>query len=181
VVPNEDKIREMLNKKEDSKKLYPVLFHYFKHKEDIDTLQHIHNMLPFELDFINKYSFQISHEEAKSKYISSELANMDDQKVSENYKKFESSFNHFTNVDNLHLQFECKPELQKRELNENKQIAYCLNDNGELGFGMYLAAINQSFIEYQNGFLVDITTNLTPENNLFYLKEQLEKRFYLKT
>jgi hypothetical protein len=180
VIPNEDKIREMLSEKEDSKNLYPVLFHYFKHKDDIETLRHIHNMLPFELDFINRYSFQISREESKSKYISSELANMDDQKVSENYKKFESSFNHFTNVEDLHLQFECRPELKRRELDENKQIGYCLNDNGELGFGMYLAAINQRFIQYQNGFLVDITTNITPENNLFYLKERLERKILLE-
>jgi hypothetical protein len=46
--------------------------------------------------------------------------------------------------------------MQVKNLDINDKLIYFLNDNGELGYGMYLAAACQNFIEWQNMFLQPI-------------------------
>ena len=178
-ISSEDDVSFTLSQKEDNKHLYPILSNYFLHKEEIETLQHIHNLLPLQLDFIKRYSYQISREDGKNKYIINELENINDDKVTEKFKKFVESFNEI--VEKEQLQYACRPSLKKRIISKEDKLAYCLNDNGEHGLGMYCAAMNQRFIEIQNKFITDIVSNITPEHPLIYLKEQLEKKMPLES
>ena len=178
-ISSEDDFSYILSQKEDNKHLCPILSNYFLHKDEIETLQHIHNLLPLQLDFIKRYSYQISREEGKNKYIFNELENINDPKVTEKFDKFLESFNVLAQKEQL--QFACRPPLKPRTITKDEKLAYCLNDNGEHGLGMYCAAMNQRFIEIQNRFITDIVSNITPEHPLIYLKEQLEKKMPLES
>ena len=57
---------------------------------------------------------------------------------------------------------------QTIELDENKSIAYFLNDDGELGYGMYIASACQNFISWQNTFLQPIIDNVAQNGILHF-------------
>ena len=52
-------------------------------------------------------------------------------------------------------------------LNENREIAYFLNDDDEMGKGMHIAAAYQNFIEWQNNFL-DSLIKPSSQNGLLH-------------
>ena len=51
------------------------------------------------------------------------------------------------------IKYGCRDEMPPIDLNDNQPVAYFLNDNGDIGKGMYIAAAYQNFIEWQNNFL----------------------------
>ena len=65
--------------------------------------------------------------------------------------------------------------MPPKEIYDNDQLAYVLNDDGELYFGMYIAAAYQNFIEWQNTFLNSIKNNITQNGILYYFTEQISK------
>ena len=54
------------------------------------------------------------------------------------------------------IKFGDRKEMEPIELDENKSIAYFLNDDGESLKGMYIAAAYQNFITWQNQFLENL-------------------------
>ena len=177
---------EMYNKKD-----YP-LFNYFmltKYKSKIDCLNHIPDKnkysltyqilsdkkelyllqyLPLFNNFVNymnkKYSFKITREEAHQRKIKDEIIFINDE--------FVEIFNNFINAWNIIKPFarkyKCNTELPIKELNSEDNLAYFLNDISEYGYGMYLAAVSQSFIEWQNSFLQNVLDNNSKPDDILY-------------
>ena len=46
--------------------------------------------------------------------------------------------------------------MKPKNLSQNDNLIYFLNDDGEIGNGIYLAAACQKFITWQNNFLQPI-------------------------
>ena len=61
-------------------------------------------------------------------------------------------------------------------MDENDSLIYFLNDDGELGYGMYLAAAYQNFIGWQNNFLLSIIDSETKSKTLNYLINNLKNK-----
>ena len=56
-----------------------------------------------------------------------------------------------------------------------KSLAYFLNDNGEIGKGMYIAAAYQNFIDWQNQFLDGVIEPLKQNGILHHFVKNMEK------
>ena len=63
-------------------------------------------------------------------------------------------------------------------IKESDPIAFVLNDDGEVSYGMYLAEAYQKFINWQNSFLNNIIENISQSGVLHYFKDQLKKEIY---
>ena len=61
-------------------------------------------------------------------------------------------------------------------LDENKKLAYFLNDDGETGKGMYIAAAYQNFIDWQNQFLDGLIEPLKDNDNLNHFVKNMERK-----
>ena len=57
-----------------------------------------------------------------------------------------------------------------------EKLIYFLNDDNELGYGMYIAAAYQNFISWQNEFLQPIIDSATFNKNLHYYIENMKKK-----
>ena len=161
---------------------YPMLKYFFltKYKSKFDCLNHIPDNNKYSLiyqilnekseylllkylpkfnNFINymnkKYSFKITREEAHKRKLKDENIIND--------KEFIKKFNDFIEVWNIikfyAKKYKCNSEMSIKELNINDNLSFFLNDISEYGFGMYLSAASQSFIEWQNSFLNNIIEN----------------------
>ena len=172
--PTLDFLKNKLEEIPDYFKKYPVISTYInnKEKDDIDNLQYIIDMNPFEDYAIKKYSYTITRDEANNKKIGDELNVIDDDNVKKSYKKFEKAYNSITKLCN---KYGCRPIMKEHLINENDCIKYILNDDGELGFGMHLAAIYQNFISWQNSFLNSIIENIKLNGILHYFVDNCSK------
>ena len=65
-----------------------------------------------------------------------------------------------------------------KDIFDTDQLSYVLNDDGELYFGMYIAAAYQNFIEWQNTFLNTIKSNIKQNSVLFNYTEEISKEIY---
>ena len=66
------------------------------------------------------------------------------------------------------MKYKCNAELPIKELNSDDNLSYFLNDISEYGHGIYLAAVSQSFIEWQNSFLQNILDNNSKIDDILY-------------
>ena len=66
---------------------------------------------------------------------------------------FNNFINSWKNIRKEANKYKCRPEMKEKDLSANDELIYFLNDDGELGNGMYLAAACQNFISWQNTFL----------------------------
>jgi hypothetical protein len=111
-----------------------------------------------------KYSFKITRGEAHQRKIKDEIIFINDE--------FVEIFNNFINAWNIIKPFarkyKCNTELPIKELNSEDNLAYFLNDISEYGYGMYLAAVSQSFIEWQNSFLQNVLDNNSKPDDILY-------------
>ena len=79
------------------------------------------------------------------------------EKEYKSYKNFEKGWN---NIYELATKYQCRPEMVPKKISQNDFITYCLNDDGEFEYGMYLASMYDLFITYQNTFLKSVIDNL---------------------
>ncbi len=156
------------------KKEYPLLYEYLKEEKlssKINKLLFLPYFNEFNNYMIEYYSFNISREEAKSKVLNQEPI------FSE--KGFKIKFKNFLNSWNKIKKFAVKYkdyEMEVKNLNDEDKLIYFLNDINEKGYGMYLAAGYQNFINWQNEFLQYIIDNCANKNYLNCYLENLEKR-----
>jgi hypothetical protein len=101
---------------------------------------------------VDNYSFKISRDDAKKRELSKEEIYQNDAYK----KKFNNFIKSWNEIKSEAIKYQCRPEMPVKSLNANDKLIYFLNDNGELLFGMYLAAACQNFIEWQNTFLLPI-------------------------
>ena len=179
---------------------YPMLKYFIltKYKSRLDCLNHIQDKnkysltyqillnkpeysliqyLPIFNNFINymnkTYSFKITREEAHKRKLK-------DEKIFTN-QEFIDKFNKFIQIWNIikpyAKKYKCNTEMPMKEFNSDDYLSYFLNDISEFGFGMYLSAASQNFIEWQNSFLNNIIeNNLSPEYKLHKYVNNLNKK-----
>ena len=158
----------------DYKIKYPLLANYINN--DIDQL----NLLKYLPDFnkfvnfmIDTYSYKISREEASKRILEDEDIYRDNQ---QNFQKIFKSFkNIWKKLKPYATKFESRNEMPSIDLNENKSLAYFLNDDGEIGKGMYIAAAYEYFIDLQNNFLDKLIEPLKQNGILHHYVKNFEK------
>ena len=76
------------------------------------------------------------------------------------------------------LEYNNRQQMDIKYIKESDPIAFVLNDDGEVSYGMHLAAAYQKFINWQNSFLNNIIENISQSGVLHYFKDQLKKEIY---
>ena len=173
-------IIEIVDSIENSNDSYPALYYYLHtNEENINYLQNINLMNEFVLFTIENYSYQIDREKAKTLKMSSEV---------KNGKIPIGPFNNFKLAFNDHdlylkeLQYNCISlrGINKKKLDEIKEpnlpLYSFLIDNGDLSYGMQIAAIYQDFSKIQNSFLQNIKPKINKIERLKYLVKKMDEK-----
>ena len=152
---------------------YPLIRQLLK---EIPGVNKLHNLLAFN-EFTNymvdKYSFKISRDDARKRELDDEKEMFKNEAFS---KKFDNFINSWNNIKSQATKYKCRQEMPVKSLNCHEKLIYFLNDNGELGGGMYLAAACQNFIEWQNIFLQPIIDIYTFNGILHHYVDNLKKK-----
>ena len=136
----------------DINKFYPLINQIIIENPDLYKMENLPQFNEFCNYMIEKYSFKISRDDAKKKILQQEDIYKD--------KEFNQKFNKFIKAWDIikteAIKYQCRNEMPIKNLSENDELIYFLNDNGEIGGGMYIAAAYQNFITWQNTFLQHI-------------------------
>ena len=155
---------------------YPLLFQYLKDNPDIIKMKYLPAYNIFTNYMVDYYSFRISRDDAKNRTLKNEPI------FSE--KIFTNKFNSFTKAWNEikgeAIKYKCRPIMKKKDLSSNDKLVYFLNDDGELGYGMYLAAAGQNFITWQNSFLQPIIDSVAQNGILHCFAKNMQRRIPLQ-
>ena len=176
-IPDKKDIFEKLKKIKDYSIKYPLLDIYLSEEgfEKLNLLQNLMDINNFVNILLNKYSFKISREDAKKIKISSIInENNKNKKLFEKYKKA------WDNIKNYAIRYECRMEMPVLEISDKSPLCDFLVDNGELYHGMYLAAIYDMFIEWQNGILNNIINNNSQNGLLNSYINLLSRKVYIQ-
>jgi hypothetical protein len=155
-------------------KKYPLLNMYLINiNEEKELIKYIPDINEFVNFMIDNYSYKITREEASEKSIK------DEEIYKENIRGFKEMFNKFINIwkklKPYATKYGCRDEMPQIDLDENQKLAYFLNDNGELGKGMYIAAAYQKLIDWQNAFLQGLIESLKQNGILHHLVKNMDK------
>ena len=166
--PSENLLLNYLRRIPDYINKYPIINAFLndEFKIQIDLLQNIILMNPLIDYMINKYSYNITRDKAKDIKISEILTNPDDKYLTTYFKDFIKGWN---NVKENAIKYKCRNEMPVKTIKEDDSIAYILNDDGEMYYGMYLAAAYQNFCDYQNNFLNSIINNMSSDKFFFLI------------
>ena len=139
-------------KRMDKTEKYPLINQIIMENPDNYNMKYLPPFNEFINYMIEIYSFKISRDEAKKKILQNEeiFKNMEFQ------KKFNNFLKAWEQIKNKAIKYLCRQEMAIKNLSEKDYLIYFLNDNGELGGGMYLASACQNFISWQNAFLKPI-------------------------
>jgi hypothetical protein len=165
--PNEEDFWEQI--KQFDKNKISVIKAYNENITNISKLQNILLMNPFENYALMKYSNNITRNEAKNTKIKEQLNTMNDENIKQLYKDFEKGYN---SISNNSIKYENYNLKKEKKISLDDPIAYILNDNNELDYGMYIAAAYYNFTQYQNSFLDAILLNIE-KSELKYFKKQI--------
>ena len=182
--PSYPKIEELKDIMEMEKTKYPVLNAFFLDKPDIQKgntsiqkLRYLKDINPFANRMMDQYSYAITRKEAKTKKIEDELININEEHLNEEYRVFENAWNELKYET---TQYQCRNMGVEHTLSKTDSLAYVLNDDGEIGYGMHLASMYQNFITYQNEFLSRIIDNLSEQSILKFYKASIEKKIIVQ-
>ena len=151
---------------------YPLLYKYLLDNSDTKKLKYLPDFNEFTNYMVEKYSFRISRDEAKKKVLKSESI------YTENgfKKKFNNFLNSWKKIKKDAIKYKCRPEMKEKDLSANDELIYFLNDDGELGNGMYLAAACQNFIVWQNSFLQPILDSVAQNGILHCFTNSMSRK-----
>ena len=143
---------------------YSLTYQLLKEKPEYSFMKYLPSFNNF-INYMNKtYSFKITREEAHQRKLNEEKIFTSNE--------FIEKFNNFREIWNIIKpyvkKYKCSPELPIKELDSNDYLSYFLNDNSEFGYGMYIAAACQCFIDWQNSFLDNILENNLSEGCILY-------------
>ena len=155
---------------------YPLLGQYLIGKPGPKKMKYLPNFNEFINYMIDNYSFKISRDDAKNRILEKEEI-FKKENFSEKFNNFINSWN---NIKNDAIKYKCRPEMEIKSLSKKDSLSYFLNDDAELGNGMYLAAACQNFIFWQNDFLQPIIDNIKYNGILHYYVNSLQKKFQYK-
>ena len=189
MIPSYPKIEELKEIMEIEKEKYPVLNALFIVNEQdiakgITCLNNIQNKLRYLKDInsfanrmMDQYSYAITRKEAKTKKIEDELMNMNEENLNEEYRLFENAWNELKYET---TQYQCRNMAVEHTLSKKDSLAYILNDDGEIGYGMHLASMYENFIKYQNEFLSRILNHISDQSILKFYKSSIEKKIIVQ-
>ena len=152
--PNKKDFKDELQKINHFETKYPLLTNYIINKSPtLDLIKYLPEFNEFCNFMIDYYSYKISRDDASKKKIKDEdLYKNDEQNFRKKFDKFIAIWD---KLSPYAVKFGCRDEMPSIDLkkDENQFLAYFLNDDGDFGKGMYIAAAYQNFVEWQNTFL----------------------------
>ena len=172
--PTKENFTNELKKVDGYERTYPLLANFlnddFKGKFLVKYLPEFNEFSNFMIDY---YSYKISREEASNRILKEE-----DLYINDNHK-FKQKLKTFIKIwDKLKpyaTKYGCRDDMKPCNLDEKQPVAYFLNDNGEIGKGMYIAAAYENFIEWQNHFLDSIIETSKQNGILHHYVKNIEK------
>ena len=172
--PSLDNFKHELKKVPEFEKKYPLLFYSLIDENDKkELIKYLPEFNAFVNFMIDKYSYKISREEA------SKMILKDQENYKNNQRGFKKMFDRFifiwNKIKNFAVKYKCNPDLPPIDLDEDKSLDFFLNDNAEVGKGMYIAAALQNFITWQNNFLDKIIDNVKNGGILHHYVDNMKK------
>ena len=151
---------------------YPLLYQYLLDNIDTKKMKYLPAFNEFTNYMVENYSFKISRDDAKKRVLRNE-----DIYHHLNFKdKYKNFINAWNEIKSEAIKYKCRPEMKPKDLKESDQLVYFLNDDGELGYGMYLAAAGQNFITWQNSFLQPIIDNVAQNGILHHFVKSMQRK-----
>jgi hypothetical protein len=172
--PSKENFVNELKKVPDFERKYPLLNSYavIENKEK-NLLKFLPDFNEFTNFMIDNYSYNISREEAGKTILKEE------EIYKNNIHGFVNRFKKFKDIwvylKKYAIKFGCRDEMSPIDLDEYQYLAYFLNDDGEIGKGMYIAAAFQNFIIWQNQFLDSLIESLKQNGILHHYIENMGK------
>ena len=156
---------------------YPIINYYLYYKlidkEDISKIKFIKDLNSLENYLLEKYSLNITREDATKLIIKDEIVSKNDN-YSNAYQDFEKAYNELKQYSG---RLGCHV-LKTHQLNNIDPLSYILNDN--IKEGMNLAAIYQYFIDFQNNFINNIFGQKLLHKDLGYFSEGINNAIYIQ-
>ena len=151
---------------------YPLLYQYLLDNIDTKKMKYLPAFNEFTNYMVENYSFKISRDDAKKRILKNE------QIFSENgfAPKYKNFINAWNQIKSEAIKYKCRPEMIPKDLKQEDNLVYFLNDDGELGYGMYLAAACQNFITWQNSFLQPIIDNIAQNGILHHFANNMQRK-----
>ena len=141
-----------------------------KFKNLIKYLPDFNKFINFMID---NYSYKISRKEASKMILKEQEIYQNNQGGFKNmFKKFIKIWD---KIKEYAIKYKCHPDMEVISLDENKTLDFYLNDNGEEGKGMYIAAALQNFISWQNNFLDKLINKLKNGGILYHYVDNMKK------
>ena len=166
------------------KNKYPIISSYLQYydSEGIKDLKNLCKLNNFEMYMLNRHSYNLTRNESKKITIKQDLLKINNENVNKMYEEFENGYNNLSHYI-FRTDFVCHvnlPEMQKeKKIKKDDCLAFCLNDKGEINYGIYLAVYYHELIKIQNGFLNLIKANLN-QKEIIYFKEAISKEIYIQ-
>ena len=161
-------------KSDNYKNEYPLLYKYILERNgEIKQMDFFTNFNDFSNNMIDYYSFNISREDAKKIALEDgEIKKNNEQTFKQKYDAFIFSWN---NIKKKCIKYK-NHNMVEKQLSEKENLAFFLNDNKEVGFGMYIASAYEYFINCQNEFLQYIIDKGRNKKNIEFYIEELSKK-----
>ena len=132
---------------------YPVIYKFLEENREskllyLSELEKYNGFCNFMVD---NYSFKITRDEANNKKLKEE--DIYKQRTKQKKNIFKDFFESWNKIYNYATKYKTNDLKEPKELKENDNLIYFLNDVNEVGKGMYIAAGYEFFIKTQNDFL----------------------------
>ena len=153
---------------------YPLLTSFVNNdNKNIKLLKILPEFNEFSNFMIDHYSYKISREDATKRIVKDEdIYKNNEQRFKDKFERFIKIWKH---LKPSATKYGCRQEMSPIDLDEKKSLAFFLNDNGEIGKGMYIAAAYQNFIDWQNKFLDGLIEPLRQNGILHHFVKNMEK------
>ena len=157
----------------DKNRQYPLIKQLLIDMPDNKKMKYLPIFNEFSNLMIKNYSFKISREKAKKR-------NLNEEEIFNKNKEFSEKFNKFIKIWNIIkkdvIKYKCYPEMPIKSLSSSDTLAYYLNDDKELGYGMYFAALFENFIDWQNSFLNPIINSYESDGILHHYIHNINRK-----
>ena len=156
---------------------YPLLRQYLLYNQDAKKMKNLPVFNVFTNYMVDNYSFKISRDDAKKRILKFE--NIFNEKGFKN--KFDNFIKAWNEIKSEAIKYKCRDDMKPKNLSSEDALIYFLNDDGELGNGMYLASACQNFIAWQNNFLQPIIESIAQNGILHYFSNNMKRKIPLQT
>jgi hypothetical protein len=186
--PSRKKLYEEINLLPKNNQKYPILVNLLNDEGEDECLQNLGKINPFLNSMLENYSYKITIDKAKELKIGDELRKLNNNIINKQFENFKEGWKNFCDFlikkqntpkkDEFLLKYRCRPPMEPKYITEEDPIANILNDDGEFGFGMNLAAAYQKFNDWQTKILGNIISSNSQNGVLLYFRDQISKEIY---